>query len=404
MSDFSTLGLSETVMQGVNDAGYTTPTQIQAESIPIILAGKDLVGASQTGTGKTAAFMLPTLSRLGESGKLRCLILEPTRELASQVKSATEDLGKNTNLKTLLVHGGVSYGPQKDGLEAGVDIVVATPGRLLDHMQQKTIDLSNIDVLILDEVDRMLDMGFLPDVRRIVKALPENRQTLFFSATMPPQIEGLASWVLKDPEAVEIGARRSAAETVSHYFYPVTDSQRYELLMALLKKTDFHSVMVFTRTKAQADRLFADLQKAGDYKCTIMHGDIRQGDRVKALEGFRDGKFDVIIATDLAARGLDISNVSHVINYQVPENADDYVHRIGRTGRAQKEGDAYTLLSGAELEHAKNIEDFIGQKVPRKKCEGFDYKYTALLDDTDPGARIAGMVRKRKTGIKRRRR
>ena len=380
---FETLGLSEPILQAVRDAGYESPTPIQAQSIPAVIDGRDVVGASQTGTGKTAAFGLPVLSKLGDHQKpVRCLILEPTRELAAQVYAAIQDFAEHTDLKVLLIHGGVGYGPQNEGLKNGVDIVVATPGRLLDHMGQRTIDLGQLEFLILDEVDRMLDMGFLPDVRRIVEKCPKERQTLFFSATMPPQIEGLASWVLKDPLEVEIGARRSAAETVSHFFYPIADSQRYDLLMAILEKTEFQSVMVFTRTKAQADRLYGDLRKKDEYKVTIMHGDIRQSDRAKALEGFRDGKFDIIIATDLAARGLDISNVTHVINYQVPENPDDYVHRIGRTGRAKKEGDAYTLISGDELERSESVERFIGQKVPRKKLEGFPYKYTALLDDS----------------------
>jgi len=381
---FDELGLSPEVMQGVHETGYTEPTPIQAQSIPIVLEGKDVVGASQTGTGKTAAFMLPILSKLDKPGKLRCLVLEPVRELAAQVEDATATLGKHSPLKSLLVHGGVGYGKQKDALKAGVDILIATPGRLLDLMNQGSLSLQDIEVLVLDEVDRMLDMGFLPDVRKIINKCPKERQTLFFSATMPPQIESLAKWALKDPVAVEIGQRRSAAETVSHFFYPVSRDQRHELLLALLKETDFHSVMIFTRTKAQADSLFRDLKKMPDYKATVIHSDIKQSDRIKALEGFREGSFDIIIATDLAARGIDVTNVTHVINYQVPENPEDYVHRIGRTGRAQKEGDAFTILCAEEVPYAEAIERFIDQKIPRQKLSNFDYIYTTLLDNDAP--------------------
>jgi ATP-dependent RNA helicase RhlE len=392
-------------MEGVRNAGYETPTPIQAQSIPLGIEGKDVVGASQTGTGKTAAFALPILHRLDSHGDLRCLILEPVRELASQVLDNFETLGKGTDLRSLLIHGGVGYGKQLDGLEAGVDILIATPGRLLDLMEKGAIKLDKIEVLVLDEVDRMLDMGFLPDVRRIVNKTPPERQTLFFSATMPPAIEGLAKWALKDPVEVEIGQRQGIAETISHAFYPVALGQREELLLALLKQTDFHSVLIFTRTKRDADSL-ARLLKRDDasYSITVMHSDIRQSDREKALAGFKSGDFDVIIATDLAARGIDISNVSHVINYQVPENAEDYVHRIGRTGRANKEGDAFTLLDAEEIKNAASVERFIGQKVERRRVEGFNYHYTTLLDDDAPTPdKLAKVFSRRKRGKSRRR-
>ncbi len=404
--NFEELGLSEKVLEGVRNAGYQTPTPIQAQSIPLGIEGRDVVGASQTGTGKTAAFALPILHRLGEHGDLRCLILEPVRELASQVLDNFETLGEGTDLRSLLVHGGVGYGKQLDGLEAGVDILIATPGRLLDLMERGAVKLDKIEVLVLDEVDRMLDMGFLPDVRRIVNKTPRKRQTLFFSATMPPAIEGLAKWALDDPVEVEIGQRQGVAETVSHAFYPVALGQREELLLALLKQTDFHSVMIFTRTKRDADSLAKLLAKEeGDYSITVMHSDIRQSDREKALAGFKSGDFDVIIATDLAARGIDISNVSHVINYQVPENAEDYVHRIGRTGRANKEGDAFTILDADEIKNAASIERFIGQKVERRRVEGFQYHYTTLLDDDAPTPeKLAKVFSRRKRGKSRRRR
>ena len=378
---FEALGLSPAVLAGVRDLGYGNPTEIQSKAIPVILEGKDVVGASQTGTGKTAAFGLPTLSKLGPPGKIRCLILEPTRELAAQVVEAFEKLGKYTGLRTLLVHGGVGYGKQREGLEKGVDIVVATPGRLLDFMSDGTVSLDSIEVMILDEVDRMLDMGFLPDVQRIVEKTPKSRQTLFFSATMPPQIKSLADWALREPISIEIGLRFSPAETVSHYLYPVASDQREELLLAILKATHFTSVMIFTRTKVQADKLYANLMAMGEYKCAIMHGDIAQRDREKALKAFREGECEVIVATDLAARGLDISGVTHVINYCVPDNPEDYVHRIGRTGRAQKEGDAFTLFAADEMKQVESIETLIKRKIERRKQEGFTYKFTTILED-----------------------
>jgi ATP-dependent RNA helicase RhlE len=279
------------------------------------------------------------------------------------------------------LHGGVGYGAQLDGLENNPDIVMATPGRLLDHMSRGTLKLDQIKYLVLDEVDRMLDMGFLPDVKKIIDQCPKERQTLFFSATMPPQIETLASWVLTDPLDIEIGERRSPAETVTHAFYPVAMDQRDDLVFALVDKTHFESLMIFTRTKKEADALHAKLRDVSDARVAVLHSDIKQSDRTKALNGFRSGEFDVIIATDLAARGLDVTRVTHVINYRVPENAEDYVHRIGRTGRAYQEGDAFTLLSADELDYAKAVEHFIGQKIDRKKLEGFDYIYTALLDE-----------------------
>lgn len=396
---FEILGLSPAVLAGVRDMGYETPTEIQARTAPVVLAGKDVIGASQTGTGKTAAFGLPTLSRLGAPGKLRCLILEPTRELAAQVVEAFDKFNRHTGLRTLLVHGGVGYGKQREGLQRGVDVVVATPGRLLDFMSDGTVNLADIEVLILDEVDRMLDMGFLPDVRRIVSETPKSRQTLFFSATMPPQIKGLADWALREPESIEVGLRFSPAETVSHYMYPVASDQREELLLALLQSTEFHSVMIFTRMKVHADRLFAAIQQTGKYKVAVMHSDINQRDREKALQGFRDGAFDIIVATDLAARGLDVSGVTHVINYMVPENPEDYVHRIGRTGRAQKEGDAFTLFAADEISYVHSIERLIDQKIERRKLDGFKYKFTTVLDNEDKAKAI---MTGRKTGKRRR--
>ncbi len=394
---FESLGLAPAVLAAIRDSGYEKPTEIQQRAIPVVLEGKDVIGASQTGTGKTAAFALPTLSRLGAPAGFRCLVLEPTRELALQVVEQFEKYGKHTGLRVIAVYGGVGYEKQRKALQEGVDVVVATPGRLLDFMQDRTADTRNLEVLVLDEVDRMLDMGFLPDVRRIVEATPKSRQTLFFSATMPPQIKNLADFALKDPLSVEVGIRFSPAETVSHYMYPVASDQREELLLAILQQTHFNSLMVFTRTKAQADQLYSSLNQSGEYKVAVMHSDISQKDREKALKGFRDGEFEMIVATDLAARGLDISGVTHVINYMVPENSEDYVHRIGRTGRAQKEGDAYTLFSAEELPYVASIERLINQKIERKKLPGFSYKYTTVLDEEDKARAILhGRKKKRR--------
>jgi superfamily II DNA/RNA helicase len=403
---FKKLGLSEKVIAGVESAGYETPTPIQEKAIPIVIEGKDVIGASQTGTGKTAAFALPIIHKLGEHGAMRCLILEPVRELASQVLDNLELLGSGTNIKSLLIHGGVGYGKQIDGIKSGVDVLIATPGRLIDLMEKGVVKLDKIEILVLDEVDRMLDMGFFPDVRKIVGKTPKSRQTLFFSATMPPAIDSLAKWALNEPIEVEIGKRQGIPETVSHAFYPVALGQREELLLALIKQTNFKSVMIFTRTKKDADTLAKFLAaEEGQYSITVMHSDIRQKDREKALEGFKKGDFDVIIATDLAARGIDISNVSHVINYQVPENAEDYVHRIGRTGRANREGDAFTLLAADELDHAASVERFIEQKIERRKIEGFKYHYTTLLDDDAPTPeKLAKVFSRRKKGGGRRKR
>lgn len=396
---FDTLGLSDTVLQAVAESGYETPTPIQAEAIPLILEGKDVIGASQTGTGKTAAFALPTLSKIKPIGKPQVLILEPTRELAHQVAEQFEHYGKHTGCKVALLYGGVGYGSQLKAFEEGADIVVATPGRLVDMFFRGVMRFGEIQTLILDEVDRMLDMGFLPQVRKIVNLCPwDGRQTLFFSATMPPAIQTFAMWCLTDPIEVEI-ARGEIPSTVTHAFYPVSMDQRDELLIALLDQTDYHSVMIFTRTRKEADQVCRMLSQKGHPKVVAMHSDISQIDRMKALAGFKSGEYEVLVATDVAARGIDISGVSHVINYRVPENAEDYVHRIGRTGRAEAEGDAFTLLTADELDFAKSVEIFIEQEIKRKKLDNFDYLYTALLDDSPPKP-----IRRRKGGGGRKRR
>ena len=380
---FSKLGLSPKVLEGVRAAGYTDPTPIQLRAIPLVMSGRDLIGSAQTGTGKTAAFALPILSRLGQHGALRTLVLEPTRELAAQVETAIHDYGRFTNLRTVVVFGGTGYGRQDDALRRGVDILVATPGRLLDQMQRGMVRLDRIEILVLDEADRMLDMGFLPDVRRIVERCPRARQTMLFSATIPPEIEQLCKWAMRNPETIEIGLRRSPAETVTHALYPVASDQKQELLEELLRRTDYNQVLIFCRTKHGADRVARRLHQQG-HAVAVLHSNRTQREREQALNGFRNGRYEVMVATDIAARGIDVEQISHVINFDVPHHPEDYVHRIGRTGRALAAGDAFTIVIAENLPEIAAIERFIAQKIPRVKLEGFPYKYTRLLEAAPP--------------------
>jgi len=361
------------------------PTPIQLRGIPLVLAGRDVIGSAQTGTGKTAAFALPILSRLGTHAPgPRALVLEPTRELAAQVDTFFRDYARFTGIKVSVVYGGVGYGRQKDELRSGPDVVVATPGRLLDHLQQGTVRLDKVQFLVLDEADRMLDMGFLPDVKRIIERCPRHRHTSLFSATIPPQIETLIQWAMHNPETIEIGARRSPADTVKHVIYPVAESQKTDLLLELLKRVDFNSVLVFCRTKHGADRI-AHLLKRHNHAVAVLHSNRTQSEREHALRGFRDGRYEVLVATDIAARGLDIADVSHVINYDVPQHPEDYIHRIGRTGRAEATGDAFTIMVAEDASHVFAIERFISQKIQRVKLENFDYRYTALFEESKSG-------------------
>ena len=387
---FTELGLAENVLQGVKAMGYIEPTPIQLRAIPLVLAGRDVIGSAQTGTGKTAAFGLPILSRLGHPAPgPRALILEPTRELAAQVETAMRDYARFSNLKITVVYGGVGYGRQTDELKAGADIVVATPGRLLDHLEKGTLRLDKVEFLVLDEADRMLDMGFLPDVRHLVEKCPRKRHTALFSATSPPAIETLISWAMHDPETVEIGARRTPAETVKHVIYPVSDTQKSDLLLKLLDEVKYDSVIVFCRTKHGADRI-AGLLKKNQHAVCVLHSNRTQKEREQALQGFRDGRFEVLVATDIAARGLDIADVSHVVNYDVPQHPEDYIHRIGRTGRAEASGDAFTIMTAEDAPHVYAIERFISQKIARVKLEGFDYRYTVLFEEGKPGQAKGG--------------
>ncbi len=369
---FKALQLPDSLVRGVLAMGYSDPTPIQLRAIPAVLSGRDLIASAQTGTGKTAAFALPTLARLGRHGACRCLVLEPTRELAAQVETAFRDFARFTDLRVLALFGGVGYGSQRSELKRGVDIVVATPGRLMDHLQQGTFNLRDINILILDEVDRMLDMGFVHTVKDIVGRCPRERQTLFFSATVPPEIQAMASFALRDPDRIEVGVNRSVNQSVTHALYPVAQVQKFELLLALLEKTEFDSVLIFSRTKHGADRIARRLRDA-NHSVAVLHANRSQNQRIEALAGFKSGKYEVMVATDIAARGIDVAGVTHVINYDVPQHPEDYVHRIGRTGRAQTVGDAFTLATPEEEKYVYQIQRFIGQKIPQLKLDGFAY-------------------------------
>jgi ATP-dependent RNA helicase RhlE len=369
---FKALLLSEPLLRGVQAAGYTDPTPIQLRAIPAVLSGRDLIASAQTGTGKTAAFALPVLHRLGAHGKVRVLVLEPTRELAAQVETAFRDFARFTDLRTVAVFGGVGYGHQRNELKRGVDIVVATPGRLMDYLKDGSLSLRDISILILDEVDRMLDMGFLPVVKDIIARCPRDRQTLFFSATVPPELQAVASFALRDPVRVEIGVARSVTQSVTHALYPVAHVQKFELLLALLQQSGFESVLIFSRTKHGADKIAHKL-KAANHSVAVLHANRSQNQRIEALAGFKSGKYEMMVATDIAARGIDVAGVTHVINYDVPENPEDYVHRIGRTGRAQAVGDAFTLVTPENADLIHGIQRFIGQKIPERRLAGFNY-------------------------------
>jgi ATP-dependent RNA helicase RhlE len=382
--DFSQFKLDSRLLAGIRHAGYEEPTPIQVKAIPVALAGRDIVGTAQTGTGKTAAFVLPILHRLLQNpGKgARALIVTPTRELAAQIHQAIGQLARGTNIRSIAVYGGVGAGPQIDALRSGVGIIVATPGRLLDHMQAGHAKLGALEVLVLDEADRMLDMGFLPDVKRILKQLPAKRQTMLFSATFPDEIEKLAAQTLHNPERVAIGLARPA-NTVEHMLYPVPQHLKKDLLLALLKQTNTDSVLIFTRTKHRAKRLDRQLSSAG-YNVTSLHGNRSQSQRQSALKGFKQGRHQIMVATDIAARGLDIESISHVINFDMPDTPDAYIHRIGRTGRAERSGDAFTLVTPEDADMVRRIERVMNEKLPSATLPDFDYK-AAKPDYPDAG-------------------
>ncbi|MCX5806624.1 MAG: DEAD/DEAH box helicase [Proteobacteria bacterium] len=380
---FSSFKLHPQITAGVKALGYEVPTPIQVQAIPPALAGKDVMGLAQTGTGKTAAFVLPILDRLlrGPRGKVRTLIIAPTRELAEQIHVSIGELGRNTHLKSCTIYGGVGVNPQIQKLRGGVDIVVACPGRLLDHLNQRTINLTGLEVLVLDEADRMFDMGFLPDIRRIVKQLPLKRQTMMFSATMADNIRKLTDEVLHNPITVKVG-HTGPASTVSHALYPVEQYQKTGLLMEILKRTDTESILIFTRTKHRAKIIGQELVKAG-YKAASLQGNLSQNKRQDALDGFRNGSYQILVATDIAARGIDVLSISHVINYDIPDTTDAYTHRIGRTGRVAKTGDAFTFVGHEDESLIKSIERVLGEKIERRILKDFDYKKSAPSRDIE---------------------
>ena len=383
MNTFDTFALHPRVAAGITAAGYTTPTPIQTEAIPTVMAGRDVMGLAQTGTGKTAAFVLPILNRLlnGPRGTLRALVVAPTRELAEQINDAIGLLARKTGLKSATAYGGVNINPQITRLRQGLDILVACPGRLLDHVGRNTINLKKIEVLVLDEADQMFDMGFLPDIRRIIAQVPRERQTLLFSATMPPEIARLAKETLQRPVTVKVG-HTAPAETVRHALYPVAPHLKTPMLMTLLKGTGPGSVLIFTRTKHRAKRLGRQLDKAG-YPSASLQGNLSQNQRRKAMDGFRDGTFQILVATDIAARGIDVTQVSHVINYDIPNTPEAYIHRIGRTGRATRNGDAFTFATDEDHGMVRSIERLLGEPIERRRLDGFDYQVPTPQRDTE---------------------
>ncbi len=378
---FISFNLHTRIAASIKALGYNTPTPIQRQAIPSVLQGHDVLGLAQTGTGKTAAFVLPILERLmkGPRGKVRALIIAPTRELAEQINQAVAGMGQRTGIRSVTVYGGVNMNLQINKLRAGIEIVVACPGRLLDHIRQGTIKLSQVEVLVLDEADRMFDMGFLPDIRKIIRHVPAKRQTLLFSATMPDDIRRLAAEVLHTPVTVQIG-HTAPADTVCHALYPVQQQRKTPLLLELLRRAETESVLIFTRTKHRAKKLGQQLEKAG-HRVASLQGNLSQNRRQAALKGFREGSFRILVATDIAARGIDVSSISHVINYDMPDTVDAYTHRIGRAGRASKTGDAFTFIVPEDEDMVRSIERILGKKVERKILDGFDYKGAAPAPD-----------------------
>ncbi len=384
---FTKFGLSDQILQGVLAAGYATPTPIQSLAIQPALEGKDIIGCAQTGTGKTAAFVLPLLHRLVTGNPIpahhkhpRALVLTPTRELAQQVQDAVSTYGRFLPFRAIAIYGGVNIEKQLKLLSRGIDIVIATPGRLLDHMQRKTIDLTRIQVAVLDEADRMLDMGFIDDVRKIIRAIPTERQTMLFSATISAEINMLAANILRNPQTVTVGRRSIPVETITQHFYSAFRESKIELLVHTLEAEKMESVLVFSRTKHGADKISHRLGRKG-ISSVALHSNRTQGQRQRALEGFKQGRFRVLVATDIAARGIDVDGISHVINYDVPHHAKDYVHRIGRTGRMGAAGDAITFVADDERKHMNSIEKFTGQKFSVKPYPGF----TPIRRDGAPG-------------------
>ena len=371
---FESFNLQPSVMAGVLSLGYITPTPIQEQTIPAIMEGRDMIGLAQTGTGKTAAFAIPILNKLaqGKRGQLRALVISPTRELAEQICDQFTELGKKTGLRNVAIYGGVGKEMQIRKLRNGAEIAVGCPGRLLDHLYAGVLDLSKLEILVIDEADRMFDMGFLPDIKRILECILQPRQTLLFSATMPDDIRRLVKEVLRNPVTVQIG-RSAPASSVSHALYPVQQNLKTALLEEILYRTKTDSVLVFVRTKHRVERLAEQLYKGG-YNVASLQGNLSQSRRQAALDGFRSGAIKILVATDIAARGIDVSNISHVINYDMPESVDAYTHRIGRTGRVEETGEAFTFVTHEDMTLVRDIEKVLGKPIERRTLEGFDYK------------------------------
>ncbi len=369
---FESFNLHPSIMDGVHDLRYQEPTPIQSQAIPPTMKGRDVIGLAQTGTGKTAAFVLPVLHRLRQSprGRVGALVISPTRELAEQTYQSFQELGRYTGLRAVSVYGGVAMSPQISKIRAGAEIVIACPGRLLDHLWNGNLDLSHLEVLIIDEADRMFDMGFLPDIHNILRCILHPHQTLLFSATMPGDIRKLVHDIIHDPVTVQIG-RSAPAATVSHALYPVKQPQKTELLMALLRRTDTDSVLVFTRTKHGAERVASQLKRAG-FPARALQGDQPQSRRQATIDGFRNGNFQILVATDIAARGIDVLSISHVINYDMPDTTDAYTHRIGRTGRVNQSGDAMTFMTHADAQMVRALENVLKAPIERRVLPGFE--------------------------------
>ncbi len=395
---FTELTLHDSLRRAIVDAGYQHPTPIQQAAIPVALTGRDLLGTAQTGTGKTAAYVLPLLQRLLDTPRTeratRALILAPTRELAEQVQATIVEFARHTPLRVATVYGGVGMGAQDKALRNGTEIIVACPGRLLDHASRGAVDFRKIECLVLDEADRMLDMGFLPDMKRVIALLPQERQTMLFAATFAPEVERFAAQILRDPERVAIGLT-APAETVSHAIYPVPAPLKTALLIAMLRRFSADSVLIFTHTKHRADKVASALKRAG-FSTGVLHADRTQKERQHAMDAFRDGKVPYLVATDIAARGIDVSTISHVINYDIPDTADTYIHRIGRTGRALRSGEACTLVTQEDYDLIRAIERSLGERLPTQVLPGFDYQQQVSADaqtSTRGGNRGAGNAR-----------
>jgi len=384
---FKTFNFSREITSQIEAMGYENPTPIQAQAIPVIMEGKDVMGLAQTGTGKTAAFVLPLLERLlvKRSTRIRALIIAPTRELVEQINNEIRKLGKNTGIRSLPIYGGVNHFKQVMGLRRGVDILVACPGRLLDHIEQRNINLSGLETLILDEADYMFDMGFLPGIKKILSNLPTNRQTLMFSATMPLDIQRLANEILRNPEKIELN-HTEPLDTISHVMFPVEHHLKTNLLVEILRGTDTKSVIVFTRTKHRAENLGEKLQRSG-FDAVALQGNLSQKQRQIALDGFRNGSYKIMVATDIAARGIDVSKISHVINYDIPDTTEAYTHRTGRTGRATCTGEAFSLVTREDHHFINTLERKIGTKIQSRTINGFDYNRTRKPGDPDQARR-----------------